>query len=422
MVESHVLVPSKLFVGQFDTLNGRTVQIDGNKISTRQGWDHEPVTYHILFEELFYNSDWKKFRVVCLDGALVGGLPPGENNMPKIPRLAHRTLVNCRDYLEAFPENELVLRKIRQYVDTFVSSYYIVKGFEHHAHDKVQQLLNKSIDDLLCTNKVFRQFHYEDRHMESLSMVVESFLFEGLHDKLFASMCETHREQDENLHELAAASRATLTLSQMGSGEAFAADDLPLAVATMREMESRRTPLEKLLCLKECIDGINNDLIAFRERQSAEERVRGLQVSQESLVTTDELLPLLVFVIVRSDLKHAASTVAYAEYFTFFNVQTSELGFILSTFKAALALMAESRLLRRNRREKWPDSRHNEKRGRKSLSARRTNELPHDAMKRTISVPAGMTEVLNEEDAARKILDSKYLGFATGGKDDFSLS
>lgn len=43
------------------------------------------------------------------------------------------------------------------------------------------------------------------------------------------------------------------------------------------------------------------------------------------------------------------NSLAYAEHFTFSQVQTSELGFCLSTFKAALALMTESRLLNRNR-------------------------------------------------------------------------
>ncbi len=42
-------------------------------------------------------------------------------------------------------------------------------------------------------------------------------------------------------------------------------------------------------------------------------------------------------------------SLAYAEHFTFSQVQTSELGFCLSTFKAALALMTENRLLNRNR-------------------------------------------------------------------------
>jgi hypothetical protein len=49
-----------------------------------------------------------------------------DGDIPKLPSLALRNLKNSKLYLEAFPENELVLKKLRQYVETFVSSYYIV--------------------------------------------------------------------------------------------------------------------------------------------------------------------------------------------------------------------------------------------------------------------------------------------------------
>ncbi len=41
-------------------------------------------------------------------------------------------------------------------------------------------LIQKGMDDLLCTNKLYRQYHYEDRNMEALSQVVENYMFEGL--------------------------------------------------------------------------------------------------------------------------------------------------------------------------------------------------------------------------------------------------
>lgn len=416
VAECHIFRESKMFVGQFETLNGRTVVVEGNKVSTKEGWK-EAREVRILFEELFYNRLWQKFRVVCTDGALIGGRPPGAPSVPQMPALAHRTLQNSKIYLEAFPENEFVLRKIRQYCDTFVSTYYIVKGFEHHARDKVKALVQKSVDDLLCTNKTFRQYHYEDRNMDALSQVVGNYMFEHLHGKLFASMCEIHRDQDENLVELAEASCSVLSLAQMGSGEAFAAQDLPLAVATLSGIEERRTPLEKLLCLKETMDAINEDLLAFREKQT--DRLRSnMASSRESLVTADELLPLLVFVLVRAKLTHFSASLAYAEYFTFFNAQTSELGFCLTTYKAALQLMLESRILRKNRRAKFPDSKHAEKKGRKSVSARRstttTGGQPGDMMKRTISVPAGMTTDAMRDDAKARELQEKYLGISRG--------
>lgn len=128
------------------------IAVEGNRLMTKEGWPGEPRECKILYEELFYNSAWRKFRVVCIDGALVGGLPPGQvDAQPALPSLAQRTLKacchmarvlvaltsmrfacpleqNCKAYLESYPENELVLRKIRQYVEQFVASYYIVKG------------------------------------------------------------------------------------------------------------------------------------------------------------------------------------------------------------------------------------------------------------------------------------------------------
>jgi hypothetical protein len=240
-------------------------------------------------------------------------------------------------------------------------------------------------------------------------------------------MCEIHRDEDENLKELSLGSKESLTLSQMGSGEAFAADDLPLAVATLAGLKDRVTPLEKLLCIKETVDAINNDLIAFRERKSAEDRLRSLNTSQESFITSDELLPLLVFVIVRSNSFHLSATVAYAEYFTFFDVQTTELGFCLTSFKAALSLITESRLLKRYRREKFPDSRFNVKSGRKSLSVRHSSsKQQEEMMKRTISVPGGMTDGYHTAavpTTAADVLkvDAKFLGFETGEKGEFTL-
>ncbi len=128
VAESHVLRASKMFVGTYESLNGRGVTLDGSKLATvGEGWPAQRES-RILFEELFYNKQWQKFRVVCIDAALVGGKPPGaDSDVPKLPRLTHRTLTNCIAYLEAFPENELVLRKIRQYCETFVSSYYVIK-------------------------------------------------------------------------------------------------------------------------------------------------------------------------------------------------------------------------------------------------------------------------------------------------------
>lgn len=59
---------------------------------------------------------------------------------------------------------------------------------------------------------------------------------------------------------------------------------------------------------QETIDAINTDLMAFwvTEAKTPRESQDG-PASTEALVTTDELLPLLVFAIVRSALPHMSA-------------------------------------------------------------------------------------------------------------------
>jgi len=49
-------------------------------------------------------------------------------------------------FLSSFPEDELVLRKIDQYIDNFKETYIMVKGFENDAREKVEKLVEFATD------------------------------------------------------------------------------------------------------------------------------------------------------------------------------------------------------------------------------------------------------------------------------------
>lgn len=109
-----------------------------------------------MFEELFYNSEFKKFRVVCIDQPLTGtpksagtkanGSPQSVVNTLNIPPFQKRTLDECVKFLCKFPENTLVLKKIEEYISNFCNTYFIVKGFEHHARRKVEELVERAAE------------------------------------------------------------------------------------------------------------------------------------------------------------------------------------------------------------------------------------------------------------------------------------
>lgn len=53
--------------------------------------------------------------------------------------------------------------------------------------------------------------------MLSRRQVIASYMFEGLHGKLFGSMCDIHSDEDANLLELSGASRESVSLSQVSA-------------------------------------------------------------------------------------------------------------------------------------------------------------------------------------------------------------
>ncbi len=51
--------------------------------------------------------------------------------------------------------------------------------------------------------------------VDVVRQVIASYMFEGLHGKLFGSMCDIHSDEDANLMELSLASRESVSLSQV---------------------------------------------------------------------------------------------------------------------------------------------------------------------------------------------------------------
>ena len=82
--ETHILQESPFFKGDYCTANKKTVEIERNIITTKTGIENyvfilpstgfsEPREVRILFEELFYNKQYKPFRVICVECPLEGG-------------------------------------------------------------------------------------------------------------------------------------------------------------------------------------------------------------------------------------------------------------------------------------------------------------------------------------------------------------
>lgn len=100
-----------------------------------------------------------------------------------------------------------------------------------------------------------------------------------------------------------------LAKEDFGVSNTFSKLSLEPALRAFSYITTAKTPFDKLLCLKDTIDQINVEASSFNEA-----------------ISSDDLLPLLVFIIVQSNLRKLHSNFVYIENFLFVDISTNELG------------------------------------------------------------------------------------------------
>lgn len=323
----HILASSPYFQGSFTTLSDKSVELEDNHITTTEGFA-EQRRIKVLSEELFYNAQSQGFRVLLIERPFIGGTEVTDNHQSILPK--ERTATAVKYFLDSFPENEIVLQKIDETTGEFNKTYVIVKGFESHVVRKVQELYNYAVEALLCANPVFREFHIRNRNLAEFKEIVEVYVLNRLHAKLWDDFTTLFAKEDNDLLSLAS-SLKNLRQSDVGVRQALQCS----MVAPSRHfkyMDTCTSPLEKLYCLKETCDLIMKTVAASQPPDS-----------QES-VTTDDLIPFLVYIIVLSKPKNLRTNLFLMENLTFIGLSTNEMGFNLVSLQAAVQYLRSKEL------------------------------------------------------------------------------
>eukprot|EP01104_Vermistella_antarctica_P013860 TRINITY_DN4267_c0_g1_i1.p1 TRINITY_DN4267_c0_g1~~TRINITY_DN4267_c0_g1_i1.p1 ORF type:complete len:739 (-),score=144.42 TRINITY_DN4267_c0_g1_i1:86-2302(-) len=377
-LECHISKPSPYFQGQFSTLDDRSLDITKSEITTGGGFPDKRVV-KVLFEEQVYGKSNSSFRVICIERPLEGGDEAALEEALKMPLM--RTYEETQTYLRSFPENTIVLRKIDVNVQSFVDSYpdpglkfcscddssspSIVAdtssagGPSLHAKvgdnadgsrcvmcgkrrgfgdgnieddtllqrmiEHIRRVYSQARDDLCCANPCFRNCHDNASHaLPDLERIIETYVVGGVRDIILRVTRKVNAATDERVALLtqAATRDNSITPQSLGIRETLSIM-LSGAILELTKLDSRHSPAEKLKCLCDTIGAI----------------AAGNPLARGDVVTTDDLIPALVYVVVHSRQVFVASDIDYIERFTFSNSLSSELGFNLVTFKAALAYL-----------------------------------------------------------------------------------
>ncbi|KAJ3044862.1 hypothetical protein HK097_001348 [Rhizophlyctis rosea] len=161
---------------------------------------------------------------------------------------------------------------------------------------------------------------------DELYQIMETFAMENIYDLLYYRISFNFRQEDLAIADAVNGCK-NLDAAYMGIPDDLA-KTLPTAIKEFRSISTLRTPFEKIKCLMRTIYILNATLVAKTTSS-------GLRVGKGLMITSDFLIPLLVLVVIRSDLLTLHSNIHFMTNFTFeHDVVSGEYGYSLSTMEA----------------------------------------------------------------------------------------
>lgn len=192
-----------------------------------------------------------------------------------------------------------------------------------------------------------------------LEKLIERYVTENVHHLLFQKLCAIKRPHDLEL-ESKIRQMIHVDVSQLGiaihggiKGKHELSVQIEKAVEEFGKIGSATSPQEMLSILVSTIKTVTTVVESRAEEMGASSDA----ASEKPLVTVnaDTLVSLLLFVVIRAQIKNLQARFAYIRHFIFIeDIDTGEAGYALSTFEAVLAYLAldSSALRKASRRNK----------------------------------------------------------------------
>ena len=239
-IETHILQPSRSFPGEFLTLTGNVVTVIGSEIHTKSGFA-EPRNVKILYTEEFTETassspsssstsntrseavkqqqqqqqqqqtttattttdtpHEKVFSIIHIGRPLIGGV----NAPSSADEMDRSIIVKYMAMLRSFPEHESVMLRLDDFVKR-TNEYLRTNALP--GSGQLERLLTRELDHAVGTlmnsscfvDSSARSSHVNRRKTKmQLSQVVESYLLEGIHARVFSRLANQYQKEDETL-------------------------------------------------------------------------------------------------------------------------------------------------------------------------------------------------------------------------------
>ncbi|XP_073234224.1 ankyrin repeat domain-containing protein 27-like isoform X1 [Porites lutea] len=317
-VENHLLLPVEGKSSAYKTVNNKEVQVSGDFIVTTEGFQ-DVKSVRILFEETFFNSNNQSFSVLCIEQPLEGGI--GGSLEPAVTSL--ETLQACCNFLW---NNSGSKNTQKQHIDDilvlFNSSYEQLEGESlRHLMDAAHAIYTRAMQAALKNSQLRKQAQNNSSYMDNVKLAIETYMMNELHSQLFRGISSIFGKEDALLNKMTR-NLADIQVKDLGVKEQLRTN-LPRGRRALSFLNRYNTPLEKFHCLKKAVT-----IVTDRKMKTPEDAAEA--------ITVDDLLPALIFLIIKSDIPNWLANITYLHNFHFSKRGHNEFQFFLSSIEAAV--------------------------------------------------------------------------------------
>ncbi|XP_063240434.1 ankyrin repeat domain-containing protein 27 [Bacillus rossius redtenbacheri] len=322
----HVLVPSdELPESHFRTLSGRAVRVSNRLVTVEHEDIARPLSTHILFEETFYTEDLVRYKVLCVESPLVSHLGAGSGEGS--PPVAVHTLRECIDLLWTECSGKDILERMDAAMGAFRSAAGLDSEPLQAQKDRAGRLYVRCLQLALEDPRLKEQAGADKRLLENVKLAVETYVHHGIYRQLFEGIAACTAYEDASLN------KVIRNLSDIQLRDLDVRPDLcdtvPRARQELSRVDAYSTTLGKMGCLRRMVSAIS--------KQSGPKRTSSL--GGGNIIAADDLLPMIVFLVIKTALPNWIAHLTYMKHFHFSvcaSCQVDEYNFLITTLEAAI--------------------------------------------------------------------------------------
>uniref|UniRef100_A0A146LTI8 Ankyrin repeat domain-containing protein 27 n=1 Tax=Lygus hesperus TaxID=30085 RepID=A0A146LTI8_LYGHE len=325
---SHILIPNdELPETHFRTLNDKDVKIS-NRVIFVECDVGSTFSSHVLFEETFYTNDMLKYKVLCVEHPLQQYCD-GVRTESGITTV--HTLRDCIDLLWTESSKDVLERMDDCIAQFLVANEKLEFMPLQDQKDVVGGLYTRCLQ-IALKNERLREKTASNRHLlDNVKVSVESYIHHGIYKKLIKGITGCTAYEDATFNKIVR-NLSDIQLRDLNISPDFQ-PVIPKARSELRRVEGYSTVVGKVGCLRKTITAISN--------QDSDNS------HTTNVLAADELLPMLVFLVIKSGLPNWIAHLTYVKEFSYSssNYHANQHSFLVTSLEAAVTYIKDDLLI-----------------------------------------------------------------------------